>query len=223
MSMIELFSNDLAKKVCLTLNYDNEKEQVIAYGAFYLFQTLWSIILVIVFGLVFDVWFESLIISFASAILRKYSGGAHATSPNRCAIIGVITFVGAGLIIKATNSVMGGLSTLVFSAICFLITYIIIYRLAPVDTPTKRITKEELRQSFRKGSFVVTHIMLSITIVLLLCFIYLNYRILIISALSISTGVLWQSITLTSLGNLIISNLDVALKNISSILGGEKR
>ena len=78
---MEKLSNNIANKVALELSLDDDNREVIAYGTFALIQMLFSIILVFLFGLLFHVAFEALIISFTGSILRKYSGGVHASSP----------------------------------------------------------------------------------------------------------------------------------------------
>ena len=97
---MEKLCNNIANKVALELSLDQDNKEVIAYGTFALIQTFFSIIFVFIFGLLFHVAFEALIISFTAAILRKYSGGVHASSPGNCTFIGTIVCVGQAVLIS---------------------------------------------------------------------------------------------------------------------------
>lgn len=221
MSTIERLSNSIAFKISKILELDTEKEEVLAYGAFSLIQTVWSIALVMIFGLVFNVFWEAVIISFSGALLRKYSGGAHASSPNTCAVIGVIVSVGPALILD-NLSYTGAKYILIYACFALAFTYYIIYRYSPVDTPNKPIVKEETKIRLRRSAYKLTNTYL---VIISLVYIYQVKQqnqagLKIIS--SICTGILWQDITLLPLGHYIMSKLDIILKYIFSLIGGEK-
>ena len=63
---MQKLSNSIANKVALELSLDKDNREVIAYGTFALMQMFFSIILVFLFGLLFHVAFEALIISFTA-------------------------------------------------------------------------------------------------------------------------------------------------------------
>src|SRR3712207_1558485 len=101
---MERFTNNIADKIGLELGLDDEHKEVIAYGTFALVHTLISIICVIIFGIIFNVLMEALIVAFSISILRKYSGGAHANSPEVCAVIGTIIAIGESLFICSVKN-----------------------------------------------------------------------------------------------------------------------
>jgi accessory gene regulator B len=86
MFLIERISIFITDKISLILELDKDKKEIIKYGAFNIIHTLYGFILIFLIALVFNVLFEAFIIQTIIYILRKSSGGAHATSPNRCAI-----------------------------------------------------------------------------------------------------------------------------------------
>lgn len=222
MFVVDKFSNLIASKISGILDLDEDKKEVIAYGAFSLIQTIWSIVLVMIFGALFNVFSEAMLISFSGALLRKYSGGAHATSPNRCAVIGVIVSVGAALVLSKILFYTSALSILIYACFSLIFTYYVMYKYSPVDTPNKPIVKEETKIRLRKAAFKMINFYLVITIVLYIYYMKVrSYTILKVIS-SIATGILWQDITLTSLGHYIMSKLDIILKNISGLAGGEK-
>jgi len=220
MYLLERISNDLASKIALFLNFDKENEEVLAYGAFNLIHTLWSVFLITVFGVLFSSLPIILIIALTVAVLRKFSGGAHATSPNRCAVISVIVFGTLSLIIKYGAIYPSILSIILYQIISFIFTYIILYKYCPVDTPNKPIRKQELRKKFRKTSFIILFLLFSVTVLLWIGFLKTHASFILISIISICTGMLWQSITLTIIGHFIVVKLDILLQNTSIMKGG---
>lgn len=156
--MIERISNKLATCIAFNLNMDEDNREVLAYGAFSILQTLWSIFLVIIFGLLFGVVLEALIISAVGAFLRKYSGGVHATAPNRCAIIGVIMSVGLALLVMNLIINLNVILTSMFILFCYIVTYYCICKYCPRDTPNKPIVKPEKRIKLKKSAKRLVHL-----------------------------------------------------------------
>lgn len=212
MFLIERLSNSIATKVSKTLDLDAERQEVLAYGAFSLLQTLWSIGLVMIFGALFNVFWEATIISSSGALLRKYSGGGHATSPNRCAIIGVIMSVGPALMLSSLPVDISIEYVYLYSIITLSISYYIIYKYSPVDSPNKPIVKEAIKKRLKKASFNMIHILMLIIVVLCISYFREQNGILIKIMLSICTGILWQDMTLLPLGHNFITQLDTFLK-----------
>ena len=214
--MIEKLSDSLATLIATPLNLDEDNKEVLAYGAFAVIQTLWSISLVVIFGLVFNVLFESFIISLVGAILRKYSGGAHASTPNRCAIIGVIMSVGLALLISVLGLNSKVILSSIFSLFCFLLTYYCIIQYCPIDTPNKPIVKAEDRVRLKKASLKIVHFFFVLTISSYIVFLSrYNYWALRAGS-AIAGGLLSQSLSLTSFGHFIILSLDKVLNSLSS-------
>ncbi|MDF2546786.1 MAG: accessory regulator AgrB [Anaerosolibacter sp.] len=213
--MIEKLSSSLAAVIAGYLHLDEDNKEVLAYGAFSIFQTIWSVGLVIIFGLLFGVLLEAFTISLVGAILRKSAGGVHATSPNRCAAIGVIMSVGLALLMNMTEINSGiGLSS-IFTLVCFLITYYCIIKFSPMDTPNKPIVKAEVRLRLKKASLKTVHICLMITACSYVFFLSSHNYLALSTATAISGGLLTQAVSLTSFGSSIILNLDKMLNSLS--------
>lgn len=221
MFLIEKTSNNLAYKIASILNLDKDNEEIIAYGAFSFLQTLWAILFVLIFGLIFGILIEALILSFTASFLRKYSGGAHASSPNRCALIGAIVFSLLGIIINKTSSLLTIKLAALTESVCFIFSYYIVYKLAPVDSPSKPIVKEKTKQRLKKSSILTLHGLIIMITILLGLYYKLEDKILLISAQCISIGTAWQFLTLTSIGHSLMTSIDTFLKNIATFFGGE--
>lgn len=212
---MEKLSNNIANKVASELSLDQDNREIIAYGTFAFIQMLFSIILVFLFGLLFHVAFEALIISFTGAILRKYSGGVHASSPWICNFIGTIVCVGQAIIISLLISLVVNLYLVVIPGIViFIWSYYIIYKLAPVDSASKPIIKKEKRNRMKKGSIILLSVYLVITVFLILLYVSSGEKKLIFYALCLYSGILWQAFTLTTPGHLLVGKVDTFLNHI---------
>lgn len=82
-------SRRFAERLGGVLGSEEDRVAVMAYGAYSLLYTAWSILLLIVFGVLTGTLTGILAVSLAASLLRRTSGGAHASSPHRCAWIGV--------------------------------------------------------------------------------------------------------------------------------------
>ena len=212
---MEKLSNNIANKVALELSLDDDNREVIAYGSFGLMQMSLSIIFVFIFGLLLHVAFEALIISFATAILRKYSGGAHASLPWICTFIGTIVCVGQAILISLLiGSEVNLKLVIILGVVIFICSYCIIYKLAPVDSIAKPIVKVEKRNRMKKGSIILLSTYLIITVIVILLYISRGERKLLIYALCLYSGILWQAFTLTTPGHLLVGKVDTFLNHI---------
>ncbi|AKA69304.1 accessory gene regulator ArgB-like protein [Clostridium scatologenes] len=214
MSLIEKMSVKIGRNAKLFLNVDEDKEQIIVYGAINLLQTIFAISWVIIAGLFFGVLYEALLFSITVSILRKYSGGAHASSPSHCIIIGTILAVASGIFIDKIFFKINILTAILISTACIVFAFIIVAKNAPVDSAKKPITNIELKKQFKKKSIIVLFIFsLIITILYALSTKYSAlYYIKFIE--SIILGVLWQTITLTKSGTIFLSKVDFFLEHI---------
>lgn len=199
-------SDDIAKE----LNLDNDKKSIIHYGIFSFIQMGFSILIVMIVGAIFNVFIEALIISFTTSILRKSSGGVHASSPIKCVIVGTISSVGMGLISKYLNATI--YINILIGIITFISSYYILYKLAPVDSISKPIKNIEKRKRLKKNSMRILSIYLIFVILIFLYFYFLKNSNVLIFSLCIYMGILWQVFSLTKTGHLLLGKLDKLFK-----------
>lgn len=215
---MENLSNSIANKVASELNMDKDKKEVIAYGTFVLLQTFISIFLVSIFGYMFHVAMEAVIILFTASILRKYSGGAHAGSPGNCTFIGVVICVGQALLISFIVNVWIDVKiTLILELIVFVCSYYIVYKLVPVDNPSKLIKSEAKRKRMKKGSFIILSIYMIIVTFIMVLYFNIKKTAILLYALCIIIGIAWQIFTLTKSGHLVLTKIDMFLKYLFNI------
>ncbi|MBE6086825.1 MAG: accessory regulator AgrB [Clostridium beijerinckii] len=219
MSLTEKIATKIGNNAKLFLNVNEEQEQIIVYGAINLFQMLFAILWVIIAGLLFGVFYEALIFSISASILRKYSGGVHASSPSRCVIIGTFSAALAGILINNIFYTINSITVAVISGAIIIFAFITVFRNAPVDSIKKPIKNIETRKQFKRKSIFVIFIFSFMIIILFMLnekFSELYYIKLIES---IGVGVLWQTITLTKNGINFLNKVDSALKYIIEGMG----
>lgn len=196
-NFIQKFSNVLGFKLASTLGLDDDGREIIIYGALNLFQMIWCALWVIVCGAVFHVMVQAVLVCVSIAILRKYSGGAHAPSSNSCAVIGAVISVGIALIVSKVFIEFSFAIIICIETISLVISYYFTYKYAPVDSKAKRITNIETRQKFKRYSILMLDIFTLIIIIFNVCYIKYNKGYLLTIVQCIYMGILWQSLTLT--------------------------
>ncbi|MBN1035145.1 accessory regulator AgrB [Clostridium botulinum] len=206
MFKVEGICKKISDYIAEELNFDDDKKSVINYGIFAFVQMVICIALVIIFGVIFNVTIEALIISFTVSILRKSSGGVHASSPERCAVIGTVTSVGMALMAKNINYSFS--FVILFGIIVFVWSYYILYKLAPVDSIVKPIKNIKKRRRLRKSSIITLSVYLIIVIINILSYLSINNFVLLTYSLCIYMGLLWQVFSLTKSGHLILGKLN---------------
>lgn len=208
MFLLERLSIKIGHNVAIRLRLDNDHEEILTYGALGLLQTFFSIFLTMTFGFLFHVFFESLVISFSISILRKYSGGVHSCSPNRCAIIGTFVCVSFSLFITFIFITLPLKIVFLLIIVSFIYSYYYIHKYAPVDSPAKPINNILKRQHLKQFSLIIVCILYGIISILLLLYINNSNIKFLIYALCISIGTIWQTFTLTHLGHKFIHKID---------------
>ncbi|MFL0247761.1 accessory gene regulator ArgB-like protein [Candidatus Clostridium stratigraminis] len=218
---MERLTNNIAAKISEELKLDNDKRDVIAYGMFAIIDIAFSIFLVIIFGLFFHVTIEALIVCLTGSILRKYSGGAHAASPGKCAAITTIVCIGLALFLKLLIANIITPSVLyILGIVIYVISYYLIYKLAPVDSPSKPIKKKEKKDRMKKGSSLVLSIYTILVIASLGIYFYTKNKSFLVYSSCVYGGTMWQAFTLTKAGHSTVHNMD---KFLSRIFAYKKR
>lgn len=207
MSKIQSICEAITHKIETEISLEENQKAVIQYGLFAMVHTTLAILLSVIIGTLCGVLIPTLIISITSVILRKYSGGAHASNPEECAIIGTVVAVGGGLILSwfdwNTISVIG------LGIITFLWAFYLVYKLAPIDSKAKPIKKVEKRHMLKRKSYFVLSVYL-IMVVMILASYLLNYnKKLLLYITCIYGGIGWQVFTLTSCGHLVTQKIDI--------------
>ncbi|MBU3109558.1 accessory gene regulator ArgB-like protein [Clostridium gasigenes] len=217
----EMVSKKIALKIANELNLHSDNREVISYGIFAITQMIYNLLLVILFGAIFNVVIEALIVSFTIGILRKSSGGAHASSAKICAAVGTFITVIIGLIAKMNINVN---STMVIGVVIFVWAYYIIFKLAPVDSASKPIRTEKKKKRLKRSSIFILSIYLIIVIISIVLYLYTKINRLHIYSICILCGIIWQVLSLTKIGHKIVKLIDTFFNKIITIVNkGEEK
>lgn len=217
--MIEKLANNIGDRISSELKLDKDCREVVEYGAFVLLQTLLSIFLVTIFGWLFNVVIESLVISFTMSILRKYSGGVHASTSDICAIIGTIVCVGLAILISYISPLLNLNFLLILGGLIFIWSYYTVYKLAPVGNPEKQINNEEKRRRMKQSSIMILNLYLMIVVCIIVIYFNVGIFCLLSYSMSIYMGLAWQVFTLTSKGRFIMVKVDGFFQRIMIFKG----
>jgi accessory gene regulator B len=196
MISLESLAVSIGKKSKKALNLDDDKEEIVVYGAILFLNICISVFCVIILGFLFGVLYEALLFALIVSFLRKYSGGVHASSPGRCAILGALFSVGAGIIIDKTLFSINCNLVISISILLLIISFFIVYKNAPVDSLNKRITDIELRKRFRVNSIKIVSVALLVVIALFICFLFSSDIFYIRTIECISIAIMFQSLSL---------------------------
>jgi accessory gene regulator B len=203
---MEKLARRLAGNIARSLGYDREKESVKGYGLTAIIQVTVTVLLILLLGLLIRAPIEAMITCFSIMLYRKYSGGAHAHSAEFCTVFSVLFCAVAAVISKwLLTTIYNPIVMAVALVIIFGSSFIIVYQFAPVDSPNKPIRTEKKKKRMRRGSFIV----LSVYLVLSVAFLILSYTYDPYKSYGISLliGISWQTLTLTSLGSLVLGNM----------------
>lgn len=218
---MEKLTYKIGEKIGNELGLDKDKKEVIAYGAFAILHTLLSLSLTTILGFFFGVLIETLIISFTIYLLRKYSGGVHASTPLNCAIISVIIAVGLSLIVSKL-AIKDNIYIIILLGIAsFVWSYYTIYKLCPVDSPNKPIKTFKKKARMRKASIRILHIYLTIVFSTILFYLYTKDIFYLNLSICIYLGILWQSFTLTKECHVFIFKIDGFLNKLFNFIRRE--
>lgn len=165
--------NNLGKKitdVIIQKGYiDEDERDLYEYGFFIVSSKIIYLLITSVFGLILNVFFESLIFFIAFDFVRKYAGGYHATTEMRCAAITTVAIFVCLYIIKLSNTYDFRLPLFILG-LCF---SFVIFLCTPIDTPEKPLSSAK-KKRFQK----LTWIYLTLLIVIIFFSYVTNYSLL---------------------------------------------
>ena len=220
MYLIEKASRAIASKTADILNLDEDRQEILEYGALNFLQTLLSVALIILFGILANSLLQILVLSLTAALLRQYSGGVHATSPYRCAALSVMIFGGLSLFVKHVLAFSSWIPVLLFQILTLSCVLILLYKYAPVDSPNKRITNPDTRRRLKKASMTFVLVFELITAVLWGVHLKYGSSAAFKSIICIQTGMLWQALSITAVLRSVIGWMDSLLIKLKFWKGG---
>lgn len=162
--MINNLSTRITNKLLAEGNIAENERELYIYGLFMLLSHLMYLVFVIVFGLIFKCFLESIIFYIAFQFIRRYAGGYHAKTEIRCEILSTLSILCCIVLIKLSKMYDIRITLLIIS----LVFAVLIFVLCPLDTPEKPLNDKEYKY-FRKISWII---LLLIIVAIIVSFIF---------------------------------------------------
>lgn len=188
MSIAEI-SEKLTAVITSQLDYNEDKKEIIAYAIETGLLAIIGAFLIALLGYVLNAFIPTLIAAAFGGTLRRFSGGAHFNTPLKCLIFGAIAYSAVGII--TVKLLKYDLINQSITTTLLIISLLIVFFLAPVESESKPIHSKSLRRKLKVASITFVVVVFPI--------IYLNSNSLI--NYSAVLGILSQSITLLPVFN----------------------
>ena len=162
--MISNLSSKIVSRLIDISIINNAERELYLYGFFILLSQILYFILTIIFGILLDIFLESVIFYVVFQFIRTSAGGIHASNELKCEVATTLSLFLCLGIVKLCD--LYNLKLVI--VILTIVAAVFIFVLCPVDTPEKPLSKKE-KIYFRKKSWIILLIILTI-IGLSLCF-----------------------------------------------------
>jgi len=205
---IEEISRIIAFKISSRISLKSEEREIVEYGLKVFLSEVFSLSILFIVLFVTGLIKTGMSILIAAGVLRKFSGGAHCSSPMRCTILGVMTvplfaFSVEKLLILGENKLLA-------AAVCLnVLSLFNCLKYAPADSPQKPIN-EVSKKRLKRGALLL----ISITSSVFLIAGYFSFYIDISFISAVSVGFFYQSITLTPVGYRFTVAMDRLMQKI---------
>lgn len=148
--MINKIALKTAKKFVKNDNTKYDKTEIYQYGFFVLYSNLIFFSIIVILGVIFNVFLSGIIFYFAFFSIRQYAGGYHASTETRCEILSTLSILACIVVIRLSKTYDIQIALLIISAL----SAVCIFVFCPLDTPEKPLTDKEFRY-FRKVSWII--------------------------------------------------------------------
>lgn len=132
-------------------NMDEEQAEIVRYGLELFFLKAFFFLATIVIGILMGSFWESIIFTALLSGIRTMAGGFHANTRTQCFIMSMLTFTCVLMILKLVavyNVILIPLTVLA------VISSLVIWKYAPIDTENKTLEDDEI-SVFRKKARVM--------------------------------------------------------------------
>lgn len=158
--MISKLSNRITQKLLKRNVIPEEDQELYAYGLFMIISYSAFFLIAIVFGVILNIAFSSIIFFISFCLIRNYAEGIHANSEIKCSIITTLSILISEILIRIFIDyclVWAAFVMLIISSIC-------LTAIKPVAASQKEISAQE-RFNYHKKVILLTFSALIISIV----------------------------------------------------------
>ena len=139
-----------------------EMIEVYTYGINTIFSFFISFLSIISIGALFNQFFECAVLFLSFSCLRKFTGGYHAKTSQRCFVLSMATIILNMILLKFIPINMMRILSPLFSVL----SMITIFCLTPIDNINKQIDKIQ-HKAFRRISIGIASALVCITFILI--------------------------------------------------------
>ena len=174
-NLVDEITEKLIATKCKNSEVSDLEKKRVKYGVYVLYVNITKIAIFLLISLLFDVFYDVLIIWFMFALIRSTAFGIHSGNSIVCTIVTVLTFVGGSLICRYCylNDI--------FIYLIYLLCFILIFIYAPADTESRPLVGVKYRRKLKIQAVLITTILLAVVIVLNIYHIKLLFAIALIA------------------------------------------
>lgn len=211
MGFIEKISLNLSENLGDKLNKNKEEKEVLNYGIFVVIHTLMGLIATVLIGIITGMIIEIIIIFITSSWFKRYTGGVHATTPEKCLLISSILSLILSLFCKYIIFNININYIFIIGFFSIMTFYYIINKKCPVPSKNKPLKRENTRRKLRKKAFNLLNRYFILLIILYIIYNFICIDIIKTIIISCILGIILQMIVLTEIGENFIIILDSSL------------
>lgn len=146
--MLERFASWLVSWMLASQAFPKEDAPLVSFGILQGLRTMIEIILMLLTGLIMNLFWQGVLILMAFMPLRIYAGGYHAKTPLQCAVKTWLLFIGILILYKYFPGLLW------VQILLLVITGLSLWVFAPVEHENKPLEEYEVYK-YRKLAFVV--------------------------------------------------------------------
>jgi accessory gene regulator B len=201
-------------------NLDSDQEEIVLYGLRLVYSAVGGVIIIFIVASLAGVLVYSLLVALTNAILRVRAGGAHASFPASCFLLGAGIFTIIGLGVEYTSTLFLDKYLMLIIVPSYFITRSVLIKYAPAETPEKPLG-EERKKLLRIKTFNAHNLMF---LILLVLSIYIFFELPFSNYLTSNylfaalLGILWETFTVSPKGYQVIGYLDKIMSKLFSLL-----
>lgn len=199
----EKFSKRWAVFLTSQTGQNKETEDVLIYAIEILAITVINVVLTLGLGWLLGVFWGTLAGLLTAVLVRHTAGGAHSSSPIRCALITMVVFPALALLAKQLAAFNPFISDLLCIIIIF-ISLVLIWRFAPAENKAAPIISPQRRRSLRTLSFLAF-------VIVCICILIIRQSVQSWAAdvyVSVALGLMWSTFNLSYPGHSLMLFLD---------------
>ena len=176
--MISKLSSQITKYLLKKNVISDEEKELYEYGLFMIISYVVFFLISILFGIVLDISFSSILFYISFCLVRNFAGGIHANSEIKCNIITTVSILISEILIK----IFIDYSLVSLAFVMLMISSICLCVIKPIATSQKEISQQE-KLNFHKKVIVLVVLILIIS---LISIVFRCYSITISLSLSLS-------------------------------------